>query len=182
MWTKTLLLLGLIALQAAQANAQSISLGPQLGFYKARDADNGAFMGGVVCRLKLTPVLGAEASINYRQEKYANDAVTVRSWPVMVTGLIYPLPVVYGAMGMGWYNSTFDYNQSKYPLLMLKDETTQKFGWHFGAGVELPVGSKTKLTGDIRYVFLDYDFKEIPGSSDLKSDFFIITVGLLFKL
>jgi opacity protein-like surface antigen len=180
MWKKTILLTGLITLMVAQGNAQSISLGPQLGFYKARDADNGSLMGGMTCRLKLTPVLGAEASINYRQEKYANDAVTVRSWPVMVTGLIYPLPVVYGAIGAGWYNSTFDYNQNKAPLLT--DETTQKFGWHFGAGVELPVGPKTKLTGDIRYVFLDYDFKQIPGSGDLKSDFLIITVGFLFSL
>jgi opacity protein-like surface antigen len=169
--------MGLITLLVVQANAQSIGLGPQLGFYKARDADNGSIMGGVACRLKLTPVLGAEASINYRQEKYANDAVTVRSWPVMVTGLIYPLPVVYGAMGVGWYNSTFDYN-----VPSLADETKQKFGWHFGAGVELPAGPKIKLTGDIRYVFLNYDFKQIPGSGDLKSDFFVITVGFLFGL
>ena len=180
MWTKTLLLMGLITLWVAQVNAQSISLGPQLGYYKARDADNGSIMGGVACRLKLTPVIGAEASINYRQETYANDAVTVRSWPVMVTVLIYPIPVVYGAMGAGWYNSTFDYNQSKLPLLT--DETKQKFGWHFGAGVELPVGSNTKLTGDIRYVFLNYDFKEVPGLGDLKSDFFVVTVGFLFGL
>jgi opacity protein-like surface antigen len=177
---KMLLLTGLVALLVAPVNGASISIGPQLGFYKARDADNGSFIGGATCRLKFTPVLGAEASINYRQETYGNDAVTVRSWPVMVTGLLYPLPVVYGAIGAGWYNTTFDYNQSKIPLLA--DETMQKFGWHFGGGVELPASSSIKLIGDIRYVFLDYDFKEIPGSSDPKSDFFVITVGILFGL
>jgi opacity protein-like surface antigen len=180
MWKKTLLLMGLITLMAAQVNAQSISLGPQVGYYKARDADKGSYMGGVAWRLKLMPVLGVEASINYRQEKYANDALTVRSWPVMVTGLIYPLPIVYAAIGAGWYSLTFDYDQSKYPFL--KDETTQKVGWHFGGGVELPVGSNFKLTGDIRYVFLNYDFKQIPGSGDLKSNFTVITVGFLFGL
>jgi opacity protein-like surface antigen len=180
MWKKTLLLMGLITLMVAQVNAQSISLGPQVGYYRVRDADKGNFMGGVACRLKLIPVLGVEASINYRQEKYANDALTVRSWPVMVTGLIYPLPFVYGAMGAGWYNTTIDYDQCKLPLF--KDETTQKVGWHFGGGVELPVGSNFKLTGDIRYVFLNYDFKEIPGSGDLKSNFYVITVGFLFGL
>jgi len=180
MWKKTLLLMGLITLMVAHVDAQSVSLGPQLGYYKVRDADKGAYMGGVAWRLKLMPVLGVEASINYRQEKYASDALTVRSWPVMVTGLIYPLPIVYGAIGAGWYSLTYDYDQSKLPLF--KDETTQKVGWHFGGGVELPVGSNFILTGDIRYVFLNYDFKEFPGSGDLKSNFTVITVGFLYGL
>jgi opacity protein-like surface antigen len=180
MRNRTLLLMGLAVLMAAQVNAQSFSLGPQVGYYKAKDADDGSFMGGVAWRLKLMPVLGVEASINYRQESYAHNALTVRSWPVMVTGLIYPLPIVYGAIGAGWYSVTYDYNKDKLPLL--KDETTQKVGWHFGAGVELPVGPKVRLTGDIRYVFLNYDFKEIPGSSAAKSDFTVITAGLQFVL
>jgi len=180
MWKKNLLLMGLITLMVAPVNAQSVSIGPQVGYYKAQDADKGSYMGGVAWRFKLNRILGLEASINYRQERYANDALTVRSWPVMATGLIYPLRVVYGAIGAGWYNTTFDYDQNKFSLL--KDETTQEFGWHFGGGVELPVGSKFKLTGDIRYVFLNYDFKEIPGSGDLKSNFTVITVGFLFGL
>jgi opacity protein-like surface antigen len=99
---------------------------------------------------------------------------------VMVTGLIYPLPIVYGAIGAGWYSVTYDYDQSILPLLV--DETTQKVGWHFGGGVELPVGSSFILTGDIRYVFLNYNFKQIPGSTDMKSNFTVITVGILFGL
>lgn len=180
MGKKISLIMGLITLMAFQVSAQSISLGPQAGYYKAQDADQGSWMGGIACRVKLTPVLGAEASINYRQETYAEELLMVRSWPVMVTGLIYPLPIVYGAMGAGWYNVTYDFDQNRLPLFT--DETTQKFGWHFGGGVELPAGSTIKLTGDIRYVFLNYDFKEIPGSSGLKSNFAVITVGLLFGL
>lgn len=180
MLKKMLLIMGLTALMVAQVNAQSIGIGPQAGYYKAQGADQGNFMGGAALRLKLIPVLGVEASINYRQEKYAGDLLTVRSWPVMVTGLIYPLPMIYGAMGFGWYNTTIDYDQSRLPLL--KDETAQKVGWHFGGGVELPVGTKVKLTADIRYVFLDYDFKEIPGHGDLSSNFYVITAGFLFGL
>ncbi len=180
MWKKILLIVGLITVLIVPVKAQSVSVGPQVGYYKAQDADQGSFMGGVAWRFKLMPVLGLEASINYRQEKYADDALTVRSWPVMVTGLIYPIPIVYGAIGAGWYSVTYDYDQSKLPLF--KDETTQEFGWHFGGGVELPVGSTFKVTGDIRYVFLNYDFKEIPGSADLKSNFYVITVGFLFGL
>lgn len=174
------LIMGLAALMVSQVNAQSISIGPQVGYYRAQDADQGNFTGGAALRLKLVPLLGAEASIGYRQEKYADDLLTVRSWPVMVTGLIYPLPMIYGAMGFGWYNTTIDYDQDRVPLL--EDETVQKIGWHFGGGAELPLGTRVKLTADIRYVFLNYDFKEIPGSGELKSNFYVITAGLLFGL
>ena len=68
MWKKTLLTMGLVASMVAQVNAQSISLGPQLGYYRVRDADEGNLMGGVALRLNLIPVIGVEASINYRQE------------------------------------------------------------------------------------------------------------------
>lgn len=178
MLKKTLLLTALITLMSVHVNAQSLNLGPQLGYYKTQDADKGSYMGGAALRLKLMG-LGVEASINYRQEKYANDAMTVRSWPVMVTGLFYPLPIVYGAVGAGWYNTTLHYDPKIYPLL--KDATTRKVGWHFGGGVELPMGP-VKLTGDVRYVFLNYDFKGIPGGMKMKSNFYVITVGFLFKL
>lgn len=180
MWNKILLMLGLSVLLVAPANAQSLSVGPQLGYYKTQDADKGSLMGGVAWRLKLMPALGVEASINYRQEKYADGALTVKTWPIMLTGLIYPLPIVYAAAGTGWYNTTLDYDQSKLPSF--EDETTQKVGWHFGGGVELPAGPKFKLTGDIRYVFLNYNFKKIPGSNDLKSNFYVLTAGLLYAL
>jgi hypothetical protein len=177
---KTILFVALITLVIAQVNAQSISIGPQVGYYKAQDADQGSLLGGVACRIKLGPALGVEASINYRHEKYADGLVTVRSWPVMATGLFYPLPIVYGAMGAGWYNVTIDYDQSRLPFLT--DQTVQKFGWHFGAGLELPIGTAVKLTGDIRYVFLNYGFKTLPGSGDPKSNFTVITAGMLFTL
>lgn len=162
----------------------SVGIGPQIGIYKASDADDASVMGGAAFRIKLSQALGAEASINYREEEYMGGGVSVRSWPVMVTGLIYPLPVIYGAIGAGWYNSSIEYN---YPPGFLggpvsTTETKQEFGWHFGGGAELPVGSSGKLVGDIRYVFLDYDFSRFPGADGMKSDFYVITVGYLFGL
>ncbi len=187
MLRKTLLIIGLTALMVAQVHAQStqadglsMSLGPQVGYYRAQDADDGDFMGGVAWRLRFTPVLGVEASINYRQETYADGGMTVRSWPVMVSGLIHVLPPVYGAIGAGWYHTTFDFDQDMFSSL--DDETKHQFGWHFGVGMEQPVSSNFKLTGDIRYVFLDYDFEEIPGRGDLNSNFYVITVGFLVGL
>ena len=90
---------------------------------------------------------------------------------------VYPIPMVYGAMGMGWYNTTIDYDQTVLP--MLDDDTAQEIGWHFGGGVEVPVEA-VKLTGDVRYVFLDYDFEEFPGSENAESNFYVITAGVLF--
>src|SRR4051794_28982381 len=171
---------GLMLLIAIGANGQGLSLGPQLGYQKASDADNGKFMGGVALRMKLSSALGVEGSVGYRSETYANGGVTINSWPVMVTGLLYPIPILYGAMGIGWYNSSITYNPSIFHLQ--PDQTQQVFGWHFGGGLELPAGATSRITADVRYVFLNYDFSAIPGSSSIKSDFYVITVGYLFDL
>ena len=175
----------LLSLPHYRQQQSGLSLGPEVGVYKSKDADNAKIMGGAALRLKLSDALGVEGSVNYREEQYSNGNLTAKSWPLMVTGLVYPLPVTYGAIGAGWYNTTIDYN---YPpgynggLGMNTSETKQKFGWHFGGGVELPVGDVGKVVGDIRYVFLDYNFKTVPGTNGLNSDFYVITAGLLFGL
>ncbi len=171
---------------AVPAAAQvGLSVGPQVGFYKSKDADAARAMFGAALRLRLSDGLGVEGSINYRKEEYANGYVTVKSMPVMATGLLYVLPIVYGAVGAGWYNTKIEYNDM--PTLSgntvtISDETQQNFGWHFGGGLELPLGKSAKLVGDIRYVFLNYEFKTIPGTGGMKSDFYVITAGLLFNL
>ena len=156
-------------------------VGPRAGYYKSQDAEEGNLMAGAAARLKLSPVLGIEGSIDYRSERYLNGAVTVKSWPVMATALVYPLPIVYGLAGFGWDNTTFDFDAGKLGVVSIEDKTEQEGGWHFGGGVELPLGGTT-LAADIRYVFLDYDFSDVPGSGDVKSDFYAITVSLLFGL
>jgi hypothetical protein len=152
--------------------------------YKSTDGDNLRIMGGATMRIRFDEIFGIEGSINYREDQYGNGFVTARSWPVMVTGLIYPIPVLYGAIGAGWYNTTVSYtipsgfggDPASYT-----EETMQKFGWHFGGGLELPMGDVASFVGDLRYVFLDYDFKNAPGSNGVKSDFYVASVGILFK-
>jgi len=97
MCKKTLLIIGLIALMFDNVNAQRMTIGPQLGYYKAQSTDNWAYMIGVTCRFKLDTRLGVEASINNHQENYADNTVTVRSWPVMVSCLIYPFLLCTGS-------------------------------------------------------------------------------------
>jgi opacity protein-like surface antigen len=168
-----------LACIAPHAGAQGLGLGPQVGFHKSQDADEGKPMGGLAMRMKLSPSLGVEGSINYRQEKFNNETLTVRSWPVMVTGLYYPLPIVYGAIGAGWYNTKFEFTPAAGGTSI--EESQQEFGWHFGGGAELPLGGNTKLAGDVRYVFLNYNFDKVPGVQ-VDRDFYVITVGLLFGL
>lgn len=186
MATRYVMTLVLIILAAVPVVAQGgIGFGPQVGFYKAQDADGARVMGGVALRMRFSEIFGVEGSINYRKEEYGNGFATVTSWPVMVTGLIYPIPVAYGAIGAGWYSTFIDYNLPSGFLggpATIAAETQQEFGWHFGGGVELPLGSVAKLIGDVRYVFLNHDFQQVPGSNGANSNFYIITAGVLFGL
>lgn len=168
----------LLVMSAVTAAAQTgVEVGPQVGFYRAQDADRARGMGGVAMRLRFSEVFGFEGSINYREEVYSDGMVDVKSWPVMVTALLYPIPIVYGALGAGWYNSSIDYSFT--PVIV--SETKEQFGWHFGGGLELPLDSVTKLVGDIRYVFLNYNFKSFPGSNGVNSDFYVVSGGILFS-
>jgi opacity protein-like surface antigen len=158
-----------------------VGFGPVLGWTKARGSDDGALTGGLALRLKLSPALGVEGSIMYRQDKFGNGAQTLTTWPVQATGLIYLLPTLYGAIGAGWYHTTVDYSGAAFPAGSATSDTHTKFGWHFGGGLELPLG-KASFIADIRYVFLDYNFKQVPGSEGTHSNFFTIGAGILFGL
>ncbi len=176
---RSMIIIAIAVMSAMPVMAQRVSVGPQIGFYKARDADHASGLGGLSIRAKLTDGFGIEGSINFRKERYLNGSVEVNSWPVMATGLFYLVPVVYGAVGAGWYNSNIQYNS---PGITITSETNQEFGWHFGGGLDLPLGSSTRLIGDIKYVFLNYNFTNYPGSSGVNSNFYVMTAGLLFTL
>lgn len=179
-----LIMCGLVMAAAPVLAQGSLGIGPQLGIYKAQDADDTRLMGGVAARLKFSQDLGIEGSVNFRQEDYNDGNVTVTSWPVMVTGLIYVIPVVYGAIGAGWYNTSVDY---EFPPGYLggpglkTSEASQEVGWHLGGGAEIPAGTAGKLVGDIRYVFLNYEFEQIPGT-EVDSNFFVVTAAFFFGL
>jgi opacity protein-like surface antigen len=177
------IILGILILLPLSAYSQtSVNLGPHLGIQKAKNADAN-YLVGATLRLKLMPILGVEGDIGYRQQKYGEDVLTVRQYPVTVTGLIYPLPIIYGGIGAGWYNTTFDYTDT-YNDLGIDDETTSEFGWHLAAGVELPASPRVKLFGDVRFVFLDYKLKDLPDAvlDGAESNFYSINAGLLFRL
>jgi len=162
--------------------AQSLGIGPVLGYQKAPDAEEGSFLGGAAVRLGLNDAITLEGANLVRSEKYVHNTIKVTNYPVMVSGLFYVLPILYGTVGAGWYNSKIEYNIDVPGILEPGDQSHQDFGWHFGGGVEFPLRSKVNLTGDIRYVFLNYEFEDVPGSNDIQNDFFMINVGLFFYL
>lgn len=173
--TTTLAIFLMLFLASLAGSQEGAYLGPQLGFQKASDADNVRLMIGGALRGRIHPALGLEASVNYRKEEFHEGRLEVTSWPVMLTGMVYPLPILYGLMGAGWYNSSFDY-------ISAPDKTQQKFGWHFGGGLEWQVAEDSRFYTDIRYVFLNYDFEAIPGIEDTNSNFYVVSAGLLFGL
>ena len=178
------ILLGILILLPSSARSQpNIYVGPHLGIQKAQDAKAASFLVGATVRLKLLPIIGVEGDIGYRQEKYGSDVLTIREWPATVTGLLYPLPIIYGGIGAGWYNSTLDYSDY-YNRAGIKDDTSTKFGWHLVVGIELPASDKFKVFGDVRYVFLDRKFKTLPDAvlEGAKANFYSINIGLLFRL
>lgn len=178
------ILLSLLLILPVASHAQvGVYFGPHLGFQKIQDQDGTNHLVGATMRIKLLSALAAEGSISYRQEDFDNSAITVKSWPVTVSGLLYPLPIIYGGVGGGWYNTTFDFDQV-YNVAGFDDRTEQEFGWHLAAGLELPVSPDVSLFGDVRWVFLDQKFENLPDViiDDISADFHSINAGLLFNL
>ena len=174
----------LLSASAVPAPAQSgVAVGPLLGLCKAQDANGYRVFGGGALRFKFSEILGVEGSFNYGGEDYGSGTVEVKNFPVMVTGLLYPIPGVYGAIGAGWYHTYVSYSVPPgLPggLTTNSRETKQQFGWHFGVGVELPLLPFVRLVGDVRYVYLGDRFNSLPGKSVVSSNSPLMTAGLLF--
>ena len=160
----------------ASINAQSLSVGPQFGFIKSTDADDAIVMPGAALRLNLVG-FSVEGSVYYKSEEYNNGLIKAKSYPIMLTAMINILPILHAEGGIGWYNTKIEYSGN---LSTLKTEKASDVGYHLGAGVELPAGN-ILLTGDIRYVFLNVELNNFANVSELKSNFYVIMVGVMFK-
>lgn len=118
--------------------AQTFAVGPQIGYHKSEDADGSLMLGGAG-RLYLARSFALEASINYRSEEYESGAVKTKMYPIMLSGMLYALPILYGTVGAGWYNTSVEYSK-ELNALGFKDETISKFGYHLGLGAEIELG------------------------------------------
>lgn len=153
-------------------------IGARAGFYDARDGDDGTFTGGVQARLRLLPFFAVEGSVDYHQADFSNGTVQVRTFPVMVSGLLYFFPNAglspYLLGGVGWHFQDVEFQN---------DGTTRssQFGAHAGGGIDIPIGRHVTLNADVRYIFLNFDDEiEAQAGEALSADSVAGTLGLTF--
>lgn len=129
---------------------KALSVGPRATYYTAQDADSGEWFPGVQARMRLTPDLGLEASIDYLNNDYG-PLTTIKTFPVQgsILAFINPgeivKPFVLG--GVGWYYTMVD-GPFGY------DDSASRFGLHAGLGLEISLNRSLYLSGTYRHVWL----------------------------
>lgn len=151
-------------------------IGAHYSWLRNQETEESANMFGVMARLR-GKYVGVEGAIDYRNEDMGGD-VELKSWPISASLMIYPIPFAYGLAGLGWYNTTLDFPDG-FPI---EDQTDTQLGYHLGAGVEVPVAPTFALTADFRYLFVDYEFDEIPENFGENADALSINGGVIFYL
>jgi opacity protein-like surface antigen len=180
------LLLALLVIPGASYGGV-LGIGGHLGYFKVSADGEKTIYGGGHVRLRLPILLSFEGALDYRPS--ASRDVTgvpggeldVTTYPITISALGYPFPGLYLLAGIGWYNTTIELAGSGISTGPSSD-THDNLGFHAGAGLELPVGSNASLSGDVRYVFLDYDVSDlkIAGLSDLDANYVSFGIGITF--
>ncbi len=196
---KKLMILGIlfIATSMFTASAQTAAdraaiqntfgFGPKLGFYKAQDADEGSFYGGLQARFRLGAIVGIETSIEYSEgQKYGigDQTVTTSILPLTASLLLF-MPVnqyfsPYAVAGVGAYYTSYELSGIAEDLgFDFDDDSNFNLGYHLGFGTEIPITSNVALSADYRYLFLNPNTNEESfDGADFNGN--VITAGLMF--
>jgi opacity protein-like surface antigen len=163
----------------------TFGFGPRLGYYKATDADEGNFYGGIQARIRLGAVIGIEGSAEYRGgQEYGIAGYTVKTSFVPVTAsMILFAPISesfapYGLAGLGVYYTRYTYSDAA-RVLGFEDDSNFNVGYHLGFGAEFPFSNNVALNVDYRYLFLNPDTNQesLDGASFNGN---VFTAGLTF--
>ena len=162
-----------------------LGVGGHLGYFKVGGDGEKTIYGGGHVRLRLPVLLSFEGALDYRPaasrdvEEAPGGEMDITTYPITVSALGYPFPGLYLLAGIGWYNTTLELKGSGSSSGPSSD-THDNFGIHCGAGLELPIGSNTSLSGDVRYVFLDYDVRDLdlPGLAELDANYVSFGIGI----
>jgi len=139
------------------------TLGVHLGYSKANDTEHGNALVGAHLEFPVLSFLGIQGAIDYRLVETLQISsggqdypLHVRSVPLTVSARVYaPLGVrPFAEAGAGWYVILYDY-ATELQALGFANETKTTFGWHVGAGADVPVSPKLSVFGVARAVFVD---------------------------
>jgi opacity protein-like surface antigen len=158
-----------------QAARPGFTLGGRAEYYQPKFTDTGSFSGGAQARLHILSMLAAEGSIDYRQNKYGGTTVDV--YPVQASLLLYLTPswIVspYLLGGVGWYYTH------------IRDgATTDRFGPHAGAGVEVALARHWSIDGSYRYLWtqsLTAPTTTSPVGKNFSDNGFMLTAALNYR-
>ena len=157
--------------------ARGLGIGGRYSYVTNQQTDEVSHMGGAMARLR-AGLFGVEGGVDYRSEDIGGD-VDVKEWPITLNALVYPFSMLYGLAGVGWYKTTIDFPSE----VAIDDQTSDDFGYQLGAGLEAPIARSVSLTGDVRWMFVDHEFSELPEAiGDIESNSWSLNAGLLFYL
>ncbi len=176
-----LIAVGPLAGGTAWSQTSYAVLGAHVSHNQVRDANDGNFLGGVHGELRPIPMLGLNASVDFRSDEQfdvqmgtTNAALHVRTVPITLSGKLYlpiaPVVTPYGMVGAGWYHQVFDYS-SDLEALGLRDHDETTFGWHVGLGANLNLQPRFGVYADARWIFLDPNRSVDSQTSDQVKNF-----------
>lgn len=173
-WLRISIAALVVLFMAPTANA-GFGVGARYSFVHNNDIKDNSAMFGAMVRLRHAMFFGLEGAIDYRKEEFDNGN-ELRATPLSASLMIFPVPVAYGLAGIALYRSTLKTTTGA-------EATDTKLGYHYGVGIEAPILPLLKLTGDIRYQFINYEFENIAESAGkVDANGYAISAGVILYL
>ncbi len=189
-----ILALAVFLAAARPATAAEIGIGAHVGCTRAYDADEGAGLYGAHLDLHLSPWFALQASVDAWLEESVEITtdtsvgdLKVKSVPATVTARLY-LPISpdfapFAGVGAGVYYIDRNYPDSLNDL-HIRDDSSQEFGWHAAAGLEVKLARRLSAYGEGRAIFADtgdkLDEEVVNDLEDFNYDSVAFSGGLTF--
>jgi len=159
------------------AARNGVTFGGRAAYDRPKDADKGTYYGGAQLRFHFAEMLAIEGSADYRQNVYGGTTVDV--FPVQASLMIYLIPhsfiSPYILGGEGWY-----YTNVRGP----GGSTTNRFGPHAGAGLEVALDRHWSIDGSYRYLWtqsLSAPTTTSPVGKNFSDHGFMLTAAVNYR-
>ena len=159
-----------------QVDIGFLSIGGRAMYYDPKEGDANWY-GGAQVRFHPFHFFAIEGSADYRKNTFGDTRV--HSYPVQVSGLIYPLgttrlaPFILG--GGGWYYTTVN-GPGNF------DNTQNRFGLHAGGGLQFFFNKHFSIDSTYRYIWLEKIQSKDQNIVDkkFKDTGHMVTIGVNF--